>query len=154
MLDQNKWNQYGFLREENDILGITLHESNKYNMTAEELETWLNEVNKTSDGCHYICDDTQSLQVMPDNWAVYHTGKALDWGNCYTIAIVIMPSLSDEKYQRAQDHAVALIKNLQNTYSISDEMIFFHNSFDPRAYCPKTILDRYTSVKRFVMEEL
>ena len=154
MLDENKWSQYGFQRNQSEILGITLHETGNYEMDALELEQWLNNSNRDSNGCHYICDCERTVQVMPDDWAVYHTGKALDWGNCYTIAIEIASYLSDEKYQMAQDRAVALIKELQKTYDISNDMIFFHNSFDSRMYCPKTILDRYKSVKRFVMEEL
>ena len=154
MLDRNKWDQYGFLRNDSDILGITLHEIGDYKMNAHEYETWLNDVNKTSSGFHYICDCDCVVQVMPDNWAVYHTDKFLDWGNCYTLAIGIIPYLSDEKYGLAQDNAVELIKHLQEQYHIANDMIFFHNDFDSRSYCPRTILDRYKSVKRFVMEEL
>lgn len=154
MIDENKYAQYGFERSTDDILGITLHETNNIDMSAQEMFNWLNEQSTTSQGCHYLCDDTQVIQVMPDDWAVYHTGKGLDWGNRYTIAIEICSSLSNEKYQLAQDKAVELIKQLQTTYNISNDMLFFHKSFDEKAYCPKTILNNYGSVRRFVMEEL
>lgn len=154
MLDENKYEQYGFQRTSEDILGITIHETGNYDMNAQELFDWLNDENITSQGCHYICDDTQTIQVMPDDWAVFHTGKAYDWGNAYTIAIEIVSSLDDDKYGTAQTRAVVLIKQLQETYSISNEMIFFHRDFDSKAYCPQTILNRYGSVRRFVMEEL
>ena len=155
MLNQNKYMQYGFPREQADILGITIHETDNTDMPAEELEQWLNEVNKTSDGCyHYLCDDIQTIQLMPDDWSVYHTGKTRDWGDTYTISIAICSTLSNAKYETAKEKAIELIKNLMETYSISDEMIFFHNDFNEKVYCPKRILDEYKSVKRFMMEEL
>ena len=153
MLDENKWLQYGYKRAESDIKGICFHETGNVEWNAEDLFKYLNEENKSSNGCHYICDAEQTIQCMPDDWAVYHTGKGKDWGNRYTIAIEICSSLSDEAYDSAQDRAVALAKTLQTKYGIPDEMIFFHNTFDDRMYCPKTILDRYENVKRFIMEE-
>lgn len=154
MLDKNKWLQYGFPREITDILGITIHETGNVKMNAQELFDWLANENKGSNGCHYLCDDSQTIQVMPDDYGVYHTGKGLDWGNKHTIAIEIVSSLNNEKYQKAQDRAISVIYSLQKKYNISNDMIFFHKTFDDRIYCPKTILDRYGSVKRFVMEEL
>lgn len=153
MVDENKYIQYGFPRTVEDILGITIHETDNIYMDALQLFNWLNDENKTSQGCHYICDSTQTVQVMPDDWGVYHTGKGMDWGNRYTIAIEICSSLQNDEYQSAQDRAIALIQQLQSQYDIPDDMIFFHKNFNPVVYCPKTILDRYGSVNRFVMEE-
>ena len=155
MLDENKFMQYGFPRARTDILGITIHETDKNDVSASGLEQWLNEENKTSAGCyHYICDDEQVVQIMPNDWGVYHTGKALDWGNQYTISVALCSTLSDEKYSVILNRAVDLINALKNEYGISDEMIFFHNSFNEKVYCPRRLLDEYKSVKRFVMEEL
>lgn len=109
MIDENKFNQYGFPRGEEDIKGITIHETNNYEMNAQELMEWLNKENKTSQGCHYLVDANEIVQVMPDDWAVYHTGKGKDWGNKFTIAIEICSSLSDEEYLKAEGRAVSLI---------------------------------------------
>lgn len=153
MLPENKYAQYGFPRE-NSIQGITIHETGNVDMNAQQLFEYLRDVNKTSQGVHYICDDQETIQVMPDDWSVWHTGKGLDWGNRYTIAIEVCSSLSDEKYRAAQDRANGLIHELQERYSITDDFIFFHNTFNERVYCPKTLLDMYGSVKAFVMNEL
>lgn len=153
MLDENKWIQYGFKRDLNEVWGITIHETGS-DLNAKELHDYLNNECKTSQGCHYICDDTQVLQTMPDDYAVYHTGKGKDWGCRYTIAIEICSNISDEKYKLAQDNCVHLIKNLQEKYGISNDFIFLHYDFNPRTYCPKTILNVYGSAKRFVIEEL
>ena len=75
MIDQNKFKQYGYPRELSDIQGITLHETNNYEKNARQLHDWLNEECKTSQGTHYICDANEVVQVMPDDYAVYHTGK-------------------------------------------------------------------------------
>lgn len=154
MIDERKWPQYGFLRRQGDVLGICIHETGNTEMNAERLFKYLNEESKTSQGCHYLVDDTQTLQVMPDDWAVYHTGKGKDWGNRYTIAIEICSSLSDEKYQAAEDRAVELIEQLKKTYSITNENVFFHQDFNSKAYCPKTILDNYGTSKNFAYNRL
>lgn len=154
MIKESKWSQYGFPRSEADIQGITIHETGNLDMNAQQLHDWLDNECKTSQATHYICDDTQTIQAMPDDWAVYHTGKGKDWGNQHTIAIEIVSSLSDVKYQSAEDRAVELVKSLVEVYSIPKEMIFFHQDFDNRVYCPKTILDNYQTSKRFVYERI
>lgn len=154
MLDRNKWEQFGFERTEEDIQGITVHETGNTDMNGEQLFNWLNTECRTSQGCHYICDFNKTIEVMPDNWAVYHTGKGMDWGNLYTIAIEIVSNLSDEKYNMAQDNAIELIKNLQEKYSISNDMVFFHLDFNEKRYCPKTLLDRYGSSVNFAYQLL
>jgi len=153
MLDRNKWAQYGFERADADIQGICFHETGNTEMNAQDLFNYLNEESKTSNGCHYLCDANETIQVMPLDWAVYHTGKGLDWGNKHTVAIEICSSLSDDDYNSAQARAIALAKDIMQEYGITDDFVFFHNTFDDRMYCPKTILDRYSNVKRFIMEE-
>ena len=154
MLPENKWEQYGFPRTEADICGITLHETGNTELNAEQLFDYYSNECKTSDGIHYLCDDEQTIQVMPDDWAVYHTGKGKDWGCRYTISIAICSSLNDEKYNQAQARAIDLIWLLQDTYNIPDSLIFFHNDWNEKAYCPKTALDRYGSSKNFVYQEI
>ncbi len=153
MLDENKWLQYGFPRSETEIQGITLHEVENF-ATAEDYEKYLAEVNKSNEALHCICDATESRQLMPFDYAVYHTGKGIDWGNSNTIAIGILSSLNNEKFDASLDNAVALIKEIQNSYGIDNNHIYFHNSFNKLTYCPKTLLDRYGSVIRFVNEKI
>lgn len=154
MIREEKFNQYGFQRSLNDIRGITIHETDNYEMDAQQLFDYLNNESKSSEGWHYICDDTHTIQVMPNDWAMYHTGKGKDYGCKYTIAIQICSNINNEKYKAAQDRAVALIKELMNTYNISSDDIFLHNDFNNISYCPSTILRQYGSAKRFVLEEI
>ena len=152
MLPENKYNQYGFPRTEADILGITIHETGNV-FTAQELFDYLLE-SKQSNGCHYIVDRDEVIQAMPDDYGVYHTGKGLDWGNLYTIAIEITSNLNDDYFHSAVDRAVTLVKSLQERYGITNDNVFFHIDFNPRTYCPKTLLDEYGSSLNFVYHKL
>lgn len=154
MIDEKKWSQYGFPRNEEDIQGITLHETNNYEMNAQQLADWLENECKTSQGVHYICDDENTVQVMPDDYAVYHTGKGRDWGNRYTIAIEICSSLSDEKYKKAENRAISLIYELQKKYRIPMNMIFFHQDWDNNFYCPVRMLNEYKTSRNFIYQRL
>lgn len=154
MIKENKWSQYGFPRSQADIKGITVHETGNTDMNAQQLFDYLDNECKTSQGTHYIVDSEQTIQVMPDDWAVYHTGKGKDWGCRYTIAIEICSNLNDELYLLAQDRAVELIWSLQEQYQIPMDLIFFHNDFNQQTYCPKTALDRYGNSKNFVYQEI
>ena len=152
MLDKNKWNQYGFPREK-DIEGITIHETGAV-WNAKDLEDYLNNECKTSQGCHYIVDSSEVIQAMPDDWAVWHTGKGKDFGCQYTLAIEICSNLNDELFEEAVGRAISLVYSLQKKYRIPTENIFFHNDFNNRTYCPKTLLDRYGSSKGFVYQRM
>lgn len=154
MIKEKKYRQFGFPRTEADIEGITIHETNNYEMNAQELHDWMNDECKTSQGVHYICDANQTVQVMPDDWAVYHTGKGKDWGNQHTIAIEICSYYSDEEYKKAEDRAISLIYTLQKKYHIGFDMIFFHQDFDNRMHCPNRILDEYGTSKNFVYQRI
>ena len=154
MIDENKYEQYGFIRELEDIKGITIHETNNYTMNAKELEEYMNTKQKTSQGTHFFVDWGEYRQAMPLNYAVSHTGKAKDWGCRYTIAIEIVDNLNDELFERAVDRTIALIHELQELYSIPNDMIFFHNDWDNKTYCPHKLLDDYKTSKNFVYQRL
>lgn len=154
MLTENKWIQYGNPREEEDIKCIVLHNSGNTFMSAQDIFDYLQNECRTSQGCTYVVDHEGIIQVMPDDWSVYNTGKGDDYGNRYGIAIEICDNLNDELYQQGQDLAVQLIKELMTTYNIPDTEIYFHNDFAPRTYCPHILLDRYGTSQNFVYQEI
>lgn len=151
MIKESKWNQFGFPREETDIQGITIHETGVV-WEAKELHDWLDNECKTSQGCHYIVDSKETLQTMPDTYAVYHTGKGTDWACRHTLAVEICSNLNDELFEEAVGRAISLVYSLQKKYKIPTESIYFHNDFNNRTYCPKTLLDKYGTSKAFVYE--
>lgn len=154
MLTENKWIQYGFPREKEDIKCIILHNTGNTFLSAKDLFDYLQNECKTSQGCHYLIDHEGVIQVMPNEWAVYNTGKGLDYGNQYGIAIEICDNLSDELYQEGQNKAIQLVKDLMGEYGIKDSEIYFHNDFAPRTYCPHILLDRYGTSTNFVYQEI
>lgn len=154
MIRENKFPQYGFPREKSEIQGICLHETGVYDLNAQQYCDFLDYENKSSEGCHYIVDKDEVVQVMPDDWSVYHTGKGIDWGCKHTIAIQLTSYFADHDYYSAEDRAVKLIKQLQRAYHIPDDMLFFHNDFDQKSHCPNRILNEYGSTKTFVYQRL
>lgn len=154
MLSENKWIQYGYPREEKDIKCIVIHNTGNTFMSGEELFNYLENDCKTSQGCSYIVDYKGVIQVMPDNWAVFNTGKGNDYGNQFGIAIEICDNLNDELYLEGQNKAVDLIKSLMGKYNIPSTEIFFHNDFSPRTYCPHILLDKYGTSQNFVYQEI
>lgn len=153
MLTENKWIQYGNPRNVSDIKCIVLHNTGNTAMSARDLFDYLQNECKTSQGCSYVVDHNEVIQVMPDDWSVYNTGKGEDFGNLYGIAIEVCDNLNDNLYQQGQDKAVLLIKDLIKKYP-TIEGVFFHNDFAPRVYCPHIMLDRYGTSENFVYQEL
>lgn len=154
MLPENKWVQYGFPRTEEDIKCIVIHNTGNIELSARQLYDYLENECRTSQGCSYIVDHEEVIQVMPDDWAVYNTGKGKDYGNCYGLAIEICDNLNDELYQLGQDNAVDLIKSLMARYNIPSSEVYFHIDFAPRTYCPHILLDRYGTSTNFVYQNL
>lgn len=145
------YTQFGF--EGLEVKGITIHNTGN-NKSAKELKEWFNTTD-TNQGCHYLVDDEEIIQIMPLDWCVYHTGKGLDFGNLHTIAIEICKSQSDlDTYLKAQEKALFLVKKLMDKYELTSDKVYFHNSFNERAYCPHRILSLYGSRKEFVRKEL
>lgn len=154
MLPGNKFSQYGFPRTEDDIKCIVIHNTGNTELSARQLFDYLANENRGSNGCSYLVDHEEVIQVMPDDWAVYNTGKAKDYGNRYGLAIEICDNLNDELYQQGQDRAVDLIKSLMVRYGIGENDVYFHIDFSPKTYCPHILLDRYGTSANFVYQEI
>lgn len=154
MLPENKWPQFGKPRTEEDITCIVIHNTGNVELSARQLFDWLKDECRTSQGCTYLVDHEEIIQVLPDTWCVYNTGKGEDYAFHHGIAIEICDNLNDDLYNMGQDKAIGLIWSLQKKYRISTDMIFFHNDFSPRAYCPHVILDKYGNSKNFVYQEI
>lgn len=150
MLDKSKWAQYGQPRKES-IKGITIHNTGN-TLKADELE----QIMATTEqhyATHYFIDSAEVRQVMPLDYAVWHTGKGYDLGNMRTIAVEICESASDiETYKKAQARAIKLINDLLEQYNLDKSCIFFHSDFD-NIYCPHRILDIYRTKDNFIKEE-
>lgn len=150
MIDENKFNQYGYKRPISDVYGITIHNTNNYEMSARDVFNYLNNESKDNAGYHFVIDEKETIQIMPFDYAVYHTGKGDDFGNHYTIAIAICSNLNDELYLLGQDKAIEKIKDIMKEFNITKDRIYFHNDFNSATYCPATILDKYKTKENFI----
>lgn len=148
MLNKNKWKQYG--QEGLVVKCITIHNTNNYDMSAKELFEYLNKNNLTSQGCHYLIDYNDIIEVMPLTWKTWHTGKGNDYAFHNSIAIEICSNINDDLYLNGQDKAIALIKELMKKYNLTKDDLYFHKDFNDTTYCPSNILNLYGNKKNFI----
>lgn len=148
MIDKNKWNQYG----EDGLKPncITIHNTNNYDMSAKDLFNYLNNECTSSQGCHFLVDHKDIIQVLPLTWKTWHTGKGNDYAFNNSIAIEICSNNNDEFYLQGQDKAISLIKELMTKYDIPKEEIYFHKDWNSTVYCPSNILNLYVNKKNFI----
>ena len=133
-----------------EIKGITIHNTGN-DLSAKENYEWMAKTS-TSQGTHYLVDESETIQCMPLDWHVWHTGKARDFGNMHTIAIEICSMRTIKDYYKAQERAFSLIKELLEKYDLTFDDVYFHNDFDPKKYCPNRILDIYKNKSNFRKE--
>ena len=151
MIPKDKWAQYG--REGMVVQGITLHNTNNDYSARENAEFMMNSTSEA--GCHFFIDEKETIQMMPEDWSVWHTGMGYDFGNLSTIAIEICRSTcSEELYKQAQTRAIRKIKNLMKKYELTTDNVYFHRSFNQKTYCPARILQIYGTRAKFIEEEL
>lgn len=151
MIPKDKWGQYG--REGMVVQGITIHNTNNDYSARENAEFMMNSTSEA--GCHFFIDETETIQMMPEDWSVWHTGMGYDFGNLSTIAIEICRSTcSEELYKQAQVRAIRKIKNLMKKYELTTDNVYFHRSFNQTTYCPHRILQIYGTRAKFIEEEL
>lgn len=151
MIDEKKFIQYGFKRT-NDIKCIVIHNTGFKLNTAREFFDYLNTKDKSNNGCHYLIDDKEIIEVMPLEYSVYHTGKGIDYACKYGVAIEIVSNIDREKYMLGQARAIALIKKIMDKYNLTKDDIYFHNDF-ANVYCPNDILNIYGNRKNFLRKE-
>lgn len=151
MIDRNKYEQYGFQRNKEDVKIIVLHNTGNYEMSARDLYKWLNEESTTSQGTHFIIDHNEIIEIMPvEEWGVYHTGKGKDFAAKYGIAIEICSNLNTDKYLQGEQKAMELVKSLIKKYHLTKNDIYFHQDFNNTIHCPNDILNIYGNRKNFI----
>ena len=148
MLSKKKWKQYGLPNSK--INGIVIHNTNNQYMSAEQLENWLENDNRSSSGCHFLVDYKEVRKVMPINWSVWNTGMGMTFGNLDCIAIEICSNPNNELYIQGEQRAIELIKELMKKYKLTTKDIYFHRDFQTNINCPAQILKLYGNKKNFI----
>ena len=148
MIKESKREQYGEYGLAPNC--ITIHNTGNYDDNAIEIFNYLNDECKTSQGCHFLIDDENIVEVMPLDWKTYHTGKGKDYAFNNSIAIEICSNIDNELYLKGQGKAIDLIKELMKKFNIPKSEIYFHQDFNQITYCPCNILDLYKTKKNFL----
>ena len=143
MIPECKYSQYG--EQGLVIKGIVIHNTNSPK-SARDLFEWLSTDNTTSQGCHFLIDETETIEVMPLNWKTWSTGKGNDYAFNYCIAVEIC----DHGGEDAEKRAVRKIKALMKKYSLTVNELYFHIEFNERTYCPHLILEKYRNKANFI----
>lgn len=152
MLSEIKWEQYGFPRNESDIRGITLKETEK--MISAQICSDQLENGSSNQAYHYICDGKEIIQLMPLDYSVNHVGVGHTIANEQNIAIGLCATLSDSDFDRCIAMVIELIKELKRQFNLGYDQIYFYQDFMRNRYNPKSLIMRYKSSKRFVYETL
>lgn len=148
MIPQSKWLQYGLPNAE--IKGIVIHNTNNQLWSAKRLEKWLSEENRGSNGCHFLVDHKEVIQILPLTWSSWNTGMGYDFGNLHCIAIEICSNPSNTLYLKGQERAIDLIKSLMKEFNLGLDDIYFHRDFQPNINCPAQILKLYGTKQNFL----
>lgn len=150
MLSSDKWEQFG--QDGIEVEGVIIHNTGNYKMSANDLFCWLQNDCKTSQGTHFLVDRNNVIQVMPETWKVWTTGKGNDYAFNHLLSIEICSDLNEEKYMQGQQKAVELIKSLMKKYGFGVDKIKFHNDYNKNVYCPCNILEKYKNRENFIKE--
>lgn len=126
--------------------GITIHNTNNELDANENYNLMINSMHSYS--AHFFVDSKIVIQAMPLDIQAFHTGKAYDDGNRYTIAVEICSRGSEAEFCEAVENTVQLIILLRE--KLGNLPIYFHNDFDRLKYCPHRILDIYGNKKNFI----
>lgn len=128
-----------------EIKGITIHNTSN-ELTARQNLDLLRKLQAfdVMISVHYFVDDKEIIQATSENEITYHTGMGNDFGNLSTISIEICKNFDEEKYKKAEENAVDLIKNLMIKHDLTYNDVFFHQDFNPTTDCPRAIVYDYT----------
>ena len=148
MIPESKWRQFGLPNA--DIKGIVIHNTNNQKASAEDLEKWLSEECKTSQGCHFLVDHKEVRQVMPLDWSVWNTGMGYDFGNLRCISVEICSNPNNILYLQGQSKAIDLIESLMHDFNLTKKDLYFHRDFNPYVNCPSQILKLYGNKSNFL----
>lgn len=120
-----------------DKLSITIHSTGNTNSNAQNERNWLdNPINERDASWHYVVDEKEVIQTIPDNEEAWHCGNVI--GNRFSIGIEICESGEREKTLRNAAEFVAQ-KMREYKFDISD--IVRHYDWTGKN-CPRILIDK------------
>lgn len=117
---------------------ITIHSTGNPKSTAQNEANYVCYNSDRQASYHYVCDDSQIIQVLPVNEVAWHAGDGgSGTGNRKSVAIEICEP-GDRK--KAVDNAVWLTKELMRDLSIDKAHIKQHHDWSGKD-CPRILRD-------------
>ncbi len=119
---------------------IVIHNTANDASAENEAEYMINNSNEAS--FHYVVDDKNIYQCIPENRNAWHAGDgAFGKGNRQGIAIEICYSMSGgEKFLKAEENAAKLVARILKKYGWKTDRVKPHQLFSGK-YCPHRTLD-------------
>ena len=119
---------------------IVVHNTGNKAPAANEAKYMITNDEKKS--FHYVVDDKEVIQCIPENRNAYHAGDGKSGkGNREGIAIEICYSLSGgSKFTKSEENAVELIVDILKRYGWGIDKVTKHQDYSGK-YCPHRTLD-------------
>lgn len=113
---------------------ITIHSTGNSKSTARNERGWLtNPSNNRSASWHYVVDDKEVIQAIPDNEVAYHSGTRA--GNYSSISIEMCES-GDRK--KVINQTIELVIFLMNKHKITASKVVRHHDWSGKN-CPRIL---------------
>ena len=119
---------------------IVVHNTGNKAPAANEAKYMITNDEKKS--FHYVVDDKEVIQCIPENRNAYHAGDGKNGkGNREGISIEICYSLSGgSKFTKSEENAVELIVDILKRYGWGIDKVTKHQDYSGK-YCPHRTLD-------------
>ena len=115
---------------------ITIHSTGNANSTAANERAWLDNPSNTRDASwHYVVDENEIIQAIPDNEIAWHCGD--NYGNKYSIGIEICESGDRAK---TLSNAIDFVVSKMKEYEFTIDNIVRHYDWTGKI-CPRILID-------------
>lgn len=119
-----------------DKLSITIHSTGNPSSTAQNERDWLdNPTNDRDASWHYVVDEKEVIQAIPDDEEAWHCGNAV--GNRFSIGIEICESGDREK---TLQNTAAFVAEKLKEYGWDSSYIKKHADW-AKKNCPRILID-------------
>ena len=113
---------------------IVIHSTANINSNAYDEAVYVCYNSQRTASYHYVVDDAQIIQVIPDNEMAYHAG------NIANLCAIGVELCETGDRQKTLDNGIMLVKLLMDRYNIPIDKIYTHSYFMTKN-CPRILID-------------
>ena len=140
-----------------NLIGITVHNTDRITVAsnttpAEQYTRATVNGNMKDVRVHFYVDDVCAWQCLPLDLSGWHATDGSGDGNRKTISIeCIMNGSGDAKDKKAEGNCAKLVAYLLDKFKLKDTVIYSHNHWYSKKYCPAYILPHWNDFKKKVI---